>query len=66
MWGGAAPSTEVASTEFGERHFDRIDDDRLRTALATIGTVERFDTWRWTDSPWHYQVALVRIGELSV
>lgn len=62
MWGGAAPSAEVSSTEFGERRFDRIDDDRLRAALATIGTVERFDTWLRTDSPWHYQLTLVRIA----
>ncbi len=65
IWGGATPIAEVASSEFGERRFDRTDDDRLRAALATIGAVERFDTWPSTDSPWHYQVALIRITERS-
>jgi SAM-dependent methyltransferase len=63
MWGNATKTTEVSSSEFGERPFYRTDDDRLRSTLATIGTVERFDTWHWTDTPSHYQVALVRIGE---
>ena len=63
LWGNAAPTTEVSSSEFGDRPFYGTDDNRLRTSLATIGTVERFDTWQRTDAPSHYQVALVRIAE---
>jgi SAM-dependent methyltransferase len=60
VWGGADVEDHLSGRYDPPRLFSRRTDDRWLAMLATVGTVEHFETWTDGEDPFHYQWARVR------
>jgi len=61
VWGG--PDVEAYHDDDAydpPRLFSRRSDDRWRSLLGIVGSVEEFETWERTDDAFWYQWAVVR------
>lgn len=63
VWGGRdeeRTSDRDAETGRPPRLFSRRSDERWRAMLATVGAVETFEVWRYDETDFVYQWAIVR------
>ena len=60
VWGGEDTEEFLANKYGPPRYFCRRSDAAWRALLTQLGSIEAYDTWSDTRSPWIYQWAVVR------